>query len=126
MALTLSIPIPLLDWPRRSESSRRGELRIPFAIASANPAFSPVTTAFITLSTAHPAKFDAAVQKALPQSEFPAFNFAGDVMPAELAQLEGLEKRVTRVKGEQGVRELVERLAFESREATPVDGAGGL
>lgn len=47
-------------------------------------------------------------------------------MPDELKQLEGLEKRVTRVKGEQGVRELVERVAFESREATPVGGAGGL
>ena len=87
---------------------------------------SPASTTFVTLSTAHPAKFDSAVQKALPKSEFPDFDFAGKVMPDELKQLEGLEKRVTRVKGEQGVRELVERVAFESREATPVEGAGGL
>jgi threonine synthase len=47
-------------------------------------------------------------------------------MPDELKSLDGLEKRVTRVTGEQGVRELIERVALESREATPVQGAGGL
>lgn len=87
---------------------------------------SPATTTFVTLSTAHPAKFDATVQKALPKSDFLAFDFAGKVLPEELKQLEGLEKWVIRVKGEQGVRELVEKAALESREATLVEGAGGL
>ncbi|KAJ9118040.1 hypothetical protein QFC24_006312 [Naganishia onofrii] len=87
---------------------------------------SPATTTFVTLSTAHPAKFDAAVQQALPSSQFPSFDFRGQVMPDELKLLDGLEKRVTRVPGEQGVRKLIERVALESREATPVQGAGGL
>jgi hypothetical protein len=35
-----------------------------------------------------------------------------------------LEKRVTRVKGEQGVRELIEKVAKESKEAAPTQEEG--
>jgi threonine synthase len=87
---------------------------------------SPPETVFVTLSTAHPAKFDAAVQKALPTSEFPEFDFDGQVLPDVLRQLSGMEKRVTRVQGEQGVRELIEKIAKENKEkeAAPVQEEG--
>lgn len=78
----------------------------------------------MTLSTAHPAKFDAAVKGALPTSEFPEFDFDGKVLPDVLRDLAGLEKRVTRVTGEQGVRELIEKVAKESREAMPTQEEG--
>jgi threonine synthase len=87
------------------------------------PHSSAVTT-FVTLSTAHPAKFDAAVQQALPTSQFSEFNFDKQVMPDELRQLEGMEKRVTRVKGEQGVRDLIESIAGE--EAHDKEGLGSV
>ena len=84
----------------------------------------------MTLSTAHPAKFDAAVKGALPTSEFPEFDFDGKVLPDVLRDLAGLEKRVTRVKGEQGVRELIEKVAKETKdgEAKPTeeDGKGSM
>jgi len=86
--------------------------------------YSAPGTTFVTLATAHPAKFDAAVKKALPTSEFPDFDFDGQVLPDTLRQLAGLEKRVTRVKGEQGVRELIEKVAKESKEAAPTQEEG--
>ena len=70
---------------------------------------SPEST-WITLSTAHPAKFNAAVEQALPSSKYPEFNFSRDVLPDQLRALDGMEKRIHKVKGEDGVRELIERV----------------
>ncbi|WVQ78081.1 threonine synthase [Cryptococcus sp. DSM 104549] len=84
---------------------------------------SPDTT-FVTLSTAHPAKFSSAVELALSPKEFPAFDFRKDVLPEELKKLEGLEKRVFKVKGEEGVRALIEKVKAETKEK--VDKAEGL
>ena len=47
---------------------------------------------YITLSTAHPAKFADAVNKAL--ASFPEYSFEKDVLPAELKKLSTLEKRL--------------------------------
>lgn len=47
---------------------------------------------YITLSTAHPAKFADAVNNAL--SSFPGYSFDKDVLPAELKKLSTLEKRL--------------------------------
>jgi threonine synthase len=88
------------------------------------PCHRPATTTFITLSTAHPAKFDAAVQKALPTSQFKDFDFRSQVMPEELRQLEKLEKRVSRAKGEKEVRELIEKVA--EKEAPSSEGLGSV
>ncbi len=68
---------------------------------------SPDTT-WITLSTAHPAKFNVAVELALSSASFPDFSFARDVLPDELRTLESMEKRIYKVRGEQGVRDLIE------------------
>jgi threonine synthase len=63
---------------------------------------------WITLSTAHPAKFSSAVELALSsQSEF---SFDRDVLPPQLKELESMEKRIHKVQGEQGVRDLVEKV----------------
>jgi threonine synthase len=45
-------------------------------------------------------------------------------LPDTLRQLAGLEKRVTRVKDEQGVRELIEKVARETEEAVPTQEEG--
>jgi threonine synthase len=94
------------------------------------PGYRAPGTTFVTLSTAHPAKFDAAVKGALPTSEFPEFDFDGKVLPDVLRDLAGLEKWVTRVKGEQGVRELIEKVAKETKdgEAKPTaeEGKGSM
>ena len=71
---------------------------------------SPAGTTFITLATAHPAKFNSAVELALAPSDFPEFSFARDVLPVELKTLEAMEKRIFKVRGEQGVRNLIERV----------------
>lgn len=63
---------------------------------------------WVTLSTAHPAKFSSAVELALESSS--SFNFDRDVLPEELRQLESMEKRIFKVQGEQGVRDLIERV----------------
>ncbi|CAD6577702.1 MAG: threonine synthase [Tremellales sp. Tagirdzhanova-0007] len=70
---------------------------------------SPDVT-WITLATAHPAKFNSAVELALSSSDFPDFSFIRDVLPEELSTLGDLEKRIYRVRGEQGVRDLIERV----------------
>ncbi|KAG5945963.1 hypothetical protein E4U60_004645 [Claviceps pazoutovae] len=60
----------------------------------------------ITLSTAHPAKFSIAVEKALSGEE--GFDFENKVLPAEFVGLDKLEKRVTEVENNvDSVRELV-------------------
>lgn len=64
----------------------------------------------MTLSTAHPAKFNSAVELALSSDSHPNFNFNRDVLPEELKALDGLEKRIHKVKGEQGVRDLIEKI----------------
>ncbi|KAE8538141.1 threonine synthase [Cryptococcus gattii VGV] len=87
---------------------------------------SPDTT-WVTLSTAHPAKFSGAVELALSASEFPDFDFRRDVLPDELKKLEGLEKRVHRVKGEEGVRALIEKVKSTSHEKVDAEeGRGSL
>lgn len=63
---------------------------------------------WVTLSTAHPAKFSEAVELALPAKEHAQFNFKRDVLPSQLSELEALKKRVFKVKGEDGVRALIE------------------
>lgn len=71
----------------------------------------PENNLFVTLSTAHPAKFLSAVQNALP-----SLDFHGTVMPAELRGIEDRPRRVEMVTdGEAGVRRIVERYATESR-----------
>jgi threonine synthase len=65
---------------------------------------------WVTLSTAHPAKFSEAVELALTKDEFPNFAFAKDVLPEQLAALEGMKRRVYKVQGEDGVRELIEKV----------------
>jgi threonine synthase len=70
---------------------------------------SPSST-WITLATAHPAKFSAAVELALSPESQPDFNFDRDVLPEELAALGKMKKRIHKVKGEQGVRELIEKV----------------
>ncbi|KAL7422182.1 threonine synthase [Cryptotrichosporon argae] len=65
---------------------------------------------WVTLSTAHPAKFSDAVELALPRADFAGFDFGRDVLPDELRALDGLEKRIFKVRGEAGVRALVEKV----------------
>lgn len=50
----------------------------------------------IVLSTAHPAKFSEAVNKALKNS--PSFNFDGEVLPMEFRGLLDLPRRVIEVE----------------------------
>jgi threonine synthase len=64
---------------------------------------------WVTLSTAHPAKFSEAVDLALTQ-QFPDFDFRRDVLPPALAALEQLPQRVYKVTGEDGVRALIEQV----------------
>jgi len=69
----------------------------------------PPSNILITLSTAHPAKFNDAVQSALP-----SLDFDKDVTPKELRGIEQRERRVELVSGgEKGVRQIVERVAKE-------------
>ena len=65
---------------------------------------------WVTLSTAHPAKFSEAVDLALTKDEFPSFSFNKDVLPEQLAALEGMKRRVYKVRGEDGVRALIEQV----------------
>lgn len=66
----------------------------------------------VALSTAHPAKFAGAVELALKDEE--GFDFQTKVLPAEFANLENQEKRVTFVENNwQRVRELVKRQVEE-------------
>nr|ODN93857.1 threonine synthase [Cryptococcus depauperatus CBS 7841] len=90
---------------------------------SANKA--PLDTTWVTLSTAHPAKFLDAVELALSPSHYPQFDFRRDVLPDELKKLEGLEKRVYRVRGEQGVRELIEKVKAKSKEKVNTEKGSG-
>ena len=63
-------------------------------------------THHISLSTAHPAKFSDAVEKALANED--KFNFERDVLPKEFVGLDKMEKRVTAVENDvQKVRQLV-------------------
>lgn len=78
----------------------------------------------MTLSTAHPAKFSEAVDLALPSSRYSAFNFREQVLPDQLRELEGMQKRIYKVKGEQGVRELIERV--KKGEVPPHDGRASI
>ncbi|ORY25744.1 threonine synthase [Naematelia encephala] len=79
-------------------------------------------TTFITLSTAHPAKFSNAVELALPPSSFPSFNFNSDVLPDELRELESMKKRIYKVRGTDGVRKLIEKV--KAGEPPVHDGEG--
>lgn len=87
---------------------------------------SPSST-WITLATAHPAKFSSAVDLALSSSDS-SFNFDRDVLPDELRALEKMEKRITKVQGEKGVRELIERVkrGKEAEQGRQGEGAGSI
>ncbi|KAL9114263.1 MAG: hypothetical protein Q9227_001685 [Pyrenula ochraceoflavens] len=61
----------------------------------------PPRTHYISLATAHPAKFSNAVHLAL--SSEPDFDFERDVQPDELRGLEELPRRVVHVRKEEGV-----------------------
>jgi threonine synthase len=78
------------------------------------------------LATAHPAKFSSAVELALSADAYPEFNFNRDVLPEELKALDGLEKRIHKVKGEQGVRELIERVKKGEQKAATAEGKGSI
>lgn len=80
---------------------------------------------WVTLSTAHPAKFNSAVELALSADSHPNFNFDRDVLPEELKKLQGLEKRIYKVKGEQGVRDLIEKVK-KGEKATGGEGKGSI
>ncbi|WVR05001.1 threonine synthase [Kwoniella sp. DSM 27419] len=82
-------------------------------------------TYWVTLSTAHPAKFSSAVELALSPSDFPEFSFRDTVLPDELKQLETLEKRVHKVRGEEGVRALIERVK-KGEKVVPGEGKGSI
>ncbi|OCF40159.1 threonine synthase [Kwoniella heveanensis CBS 569] len=82
-------------------------------------------TYWVTLSTAHPAKFSSAVELALSSDEFPEFNFRETVLPDQLKELEKLEKRVHKVRGEEGVRELIERVK-KGEKVVPGEGKGSI
>jgi threonine synthase len=82
------------------------------------------TTTWVTLATAHPAKFSSSVEQAL--STFPEFNFRESVLPSELKELESLDKRIYRVKGEQGVRDLIERVKRGEDYEPSKEGVGSL
>ena len=81
-------------------------------------------TTWVTLATAHPAKFSSSVEQAL--STFPEFNFRDTVLPSELKELETLDKRIYRVKGEQGVRELIEKVKRGEQHEPSKEGLGSI
>jgi threonine synthase len=61
----------------------------------------------VALSTAHPAKFSRAVEVALAKEEDFQFN---DILPPQLAGLDGLSRRVIRVQkseGLDGIRKII-------------------
>ncbi|KOS22309.1 Threonine synthase [Escovopsis weberi] len=69
-------------------------------------------TPHISLSTAHPAKFSGAVEKALAGEE--GFDFEAKVLPAEFVGLEKKEQRVTQVENDwEQIRELVKARVAE-------------
>ncbi|EIW69490.1 hypothetical protein TREMEDRAFT_39077 [Tremella mesenterica DSM 1558] len=78
---------------------------------------------WVTLSTAHPAKFREAVDLALPPDLFPSFDFDTQVLPDPLRELDGMGKRIYKVKGEEGVRELIE--SVKRGEQPPANGHAG-
>ena len=67
----------------------------------------------MSLSTAHPAKFGSAVDEALDSDSFPDFDFRRDVMPESLKEMETMKKKIYKVKGEEGVRALIEQVQRE-------------
>ncbi len=107
-----SIHIRLSDWPHKLDQRRGREFCLSpahlFRILADNSSSSDTT--WITLATAHPAKFNQAVELALSSSHFPDFSFPRDVLPDELKTLVGMKKRIHKVRGEQGVRDLIERV----------------
>ncbi|KAK4689974.1 threonine synthase, partial [Tremellales sp. Uapishka_1] len=81
---------------------------------------APSGTTFVTLSTAHPAKFSSAVELALSKTSHPNFDFSSEVLPDELRELESMPKRIYKVRGEAGVRALIEKIkGGESQEPSP-------
>lgn len=74
----------------------------------------------ISLSTAHPAKFAGAVELALKDEE--GFDFRTNVLPAEFADLETKEKRVSEVENDwQKVREVVKAQVEEELKAAEAE-----
>ena len=80
---------------------------------------SPPDTVQIVLSTAHPAKFAEAVQKAL-QSES-SFNFDKDVLPSEFRGILEKERRVIDVEAPEVelVKKVIEKVAEKTTREVP-------
>ena len=69
---------------------------------------------YISMSTAHPAKFSQAVKLALKDEH--GFDFEKSVLPAELDRLAQMEKRVVTVENSwETVREIIKRKILEER-----------
>ncbi|RFU34044.1 hypothetical protein B7463_g2315, partial [Scytalidium lignicola] len=69
---------------------------------------------YISMSTAHPAKFSEAVKLALKDEH--DFEFEKSVLPAELARLVQMEKRVITVENSwETVREIIKKISKEKR-----------
>jgi threonine synthase len=59
-------------------------------------------------------------------SPFSEFNFRDSVLPDEMKELEKLDKRIYRVKGEKGVRELIEKVKRGEKYEPSKEGVGSL
>lgn len=82
---------------------------------------SPLNTAQIVLSTAHPAKFSEAVTRALQSAS--SFDFEKDVLPEEFRGLLEKERRVIDVQNDvEAVKGVIERFVGDG-EATIEKGA---
>ena len=86
----------------------------------------PASTTWVTLATAHPAKFSSAVELALSKSLNPNFDFRSEVLPDQLKELEGMPKRIYKVTGEEGVRDLIERVKGGEVPAPSGEHAGSI
>ena len=96
-----------------SSGSSKGYVLDPHTAIGVNAAYrsakisTPPTTHHIALSTAHPAKFSNAVERALPDE---MDHFRANVLPEEFKGLEDKPRRVSHVKkadGWEGVRRVV-------------------
>jgi threonine synthase len=96
-----------------SSASSKGYVLDPHTAIGVNAAYrsvkvsAPPTTHHIALSTAHPAKFSNAVERALPDE---MDHFRANVLPQEFKGLEDKPRRVSHVKkadGWEGVRRVV-------------------
>ena len=78
-------------------------------LAKASPRFH-----YVALSTAHPAKFSHAVEKALSREK--GFNFK-DILPSQLSGLDGFPRRVVHVRRKDGLDGIRKIIKEESRKS---------